>query len=68
MRMRTKKGDARRTRHISALARDPKALCQICDELSPDVVLEPLVDRSQRITIALCWNCAIRAEAEARRT
>lgn len=67
MPLRTKKGDTRRDRHILALQYDLKARCQICEDLVPGVVLEPLVDREQRIPIALCWNCAVKAESIARK-
>ena len=59
--------EAARFRYIELRRPDPKASCQICEggqgcEL---VVLSPVIDRisGQRITIALCEECAFRVAA-----
>jgi len=59
--------DAARLRYMQLVGPDPKSLgCQVCggNKDQPLVILEPIVDHTtgQRITIAVCRPCILRAE------
>ncbi len=52
-------GPEARREYIRPIPPDPIASCQICSARAPELVLEPVVDRTngQRITVAICAVC-----------